>query len=135
MKIGQWQNLFSLSLWNLTVGIYLLKVNNRNTRTRCEVCSKLTIKTPELCQWRHSGVFIVNFKHISPLVLVFLLLTLNMQLPAGFRPISVEANCLEDFLFDEELSNFFNQYIWIPQKNAPPNLKHFLDIVKGSSPK
>ena len=23
-------------------GIYLLKVNNRNTRTRCEVCSKLT---------------------------------------------------------------------------------------------
>ena len=29
------------------VGIYLLKVNNRNTRTRCEICSKLTIKTPE----------------------------------------------------------------------------------------
>ena len=28
-------------------GIYLLKVNNRNTRTRCEICSKVTIKTPE----------------------------------------------------------------------------------------
>ena len=28
-------------------GIYLLKVNNRNTRTRCEICSKLAIKTPE----------------------------------------------------------------------------------------
>ena len=27
--------------------IYLLKVNNRNTRTRCEICSKLTIKTPQ----------------------------------------------------------------------------------------
>ena len=27
--------------------IYLLKVTNRNTRTRCEICSKLTIKTPE----------------------------------------------------------------------------------------
>ena len=26
-------------------GIYLLKVNNRNTRTRCEVCSKLKMKT------------------------------------------------------------------------------------------
>ena len=26
------------------VGIYLLKVNNRNTRTRCQICSKLTIK-------------------------------------------------------------------------------------------
>ena len=26
------------------------KANNRNTRKRCEICSKLTIKTPELCQ-------------------------------------------------------------------------------------
>ena len=25
-------------------GIYLLKVNNRDTRTRSEICSKLTIK-------------------------------------------------------------------------------------------
>ena len=27
--------------------IYLFKINNRNTRKRCEICSKLTIKTPE----------------------------------------------------------------------------------------
>ena len=26
------------------VGIYLLKVSNRNTRTKCEICSELTIK-------------------------------------------------------------------------------------------
>ena len=32
-------------------GIYLLKVNNRNTRTRCEICSKLTIKIPERRLW------------------------------------------------------------------------------------
>ena len=51
--------------------IYLLKVNNRNTRTRCEICSKLTIKTTEQCQWRRSSVFIANFVHISHLVLVF----------------------------------------------------------------
>ena len=30
---------------------YIFKVNNRNTRTRC--------------QWRRSGVFIENFEHIS----------------------------------------------------------------------
>ena len=30
--------------------IYLLKVNNRNTRTKCEVGSKLTINTQELCR-------------------------------------------------------------------------------------
>ena len=33
-------------------GNYLLKVNNRNTRTRCEICSKLTIKTPERRHWQ-----------------------------------------------------------------------------------
>ena len=52
------------------VGIYLFKVNNRNTRSRCEICSKLTIKTPE---------------HTSHLVLVFLLLTLSSYMSTGFR--------------------------------------------------
>ena len=33
--------------------------------------------------WRRSGVFIVNFENSSHLVLVFLLLTLNMKMPAG----------------------------------------------------
>ena len=55
-------------------GIYLLKVNKRNTRTSIELCSKLTIKT----QWRRSGVFVVSFGHILHLVLAFLLLPLNM---------------------------------------------------------
>ena len=58
-------------------GIYLLKVNNRNTRTRCKICSKITIKIPERRHWHRSGIFIVNFEHILHLVLVFLLLTLS----------------------------------------------------------
>ena len=66
-------------------GICMLKVNNRNTRTRCEICSKLTIKIPERRHWRRSDIFIVNFEHISYLVLVFLLLTLNIYLPAGLK--------------------------------------------------
>ena len=56
---------------------YMSKVNNTDTRTRCEICSKLTIKTLERSQWRHSGVFIVNFEHILRLVQLFLLLTLS----------------------------------------------------------
>ena len=52
------------------VGNYMFKVNNRNTKTRCEICSKLTIKTPK-------RVFILNFEHISHVAVVFLLLTLN----------------------------------------------------------
>ena len=43
----------------------MFKVNNRNTRTRCEICSKLTVKTPERRQQRRFSVFIVNFEHIS----------------------------------------------------------------------
>ena len=61
----------------------MFKVSNRNTRTRSEICSKLTIKTPEQRHWRRSGVFIVNFEHISHLALLFLLLTLSRQMPAG----------------------------------------------------
>ena len=52
----------------IPAGIHLLKVNNRSTRLRCEICSKLSC----------TGVFITNFEHISHLVLVFLFLTLNM---------------------------------------------------------
>ena len=51
---------------NYPVRNYMFKVNNRNTRTKCEICSEVTV------------VFIVNFEHISHLVLVFLLLTLNI---------------------------------------------------------
>ena len=72
----------------------MFKINNRNTRTRYEIRSKLTIKTPERRQWRRSSVFvvnferqwrrfdvfIVNFEHISHLVLVFLLLTLSSKM-------------------------------------------------------
>ena len=46
----------------------IFKVNNRDTRTKCEICSKLTIKTPERRYWRRSGVFIVNCEHVSHLV-------------------------------------------------------------------
>ena len=44
---------------------------------RCEICSKLIIKTPKRRHWRRSDVFIVNFENISHLLLVLLLLTLG----------------------------------------------------------
>ena len=56
--------------------IYLFNVNNRNIR-RFEICSELTIKTPESCHGCSSGVFIANFEHISYLLLVLLILPLN----------------------------------------------------------
>ena len=91
--------------YNKPAGIYLLKVNNRNTGTRCEICSKLTIKIPERRQWR---IFVVNFEHISHLDLVFLLLTLNIYLPAGniskhSELIYTTFNC---YIFYKKLANF-----------------------------
>ena len=55
-----------LDFWNKInpTGNYMFKVSNKNSRARCEICSKLTIKTPET----------------TPLAsfLVSLLLTLNI---------------------------------------------------------
>ena len=69
--------------WPSLTNIYLFKVNNRNTRKRIEISSKLTIKTSKHCHWCLYGVFIVNFKHFATFFLKFLLLTLRMRLFAG----------------------------------------------------
>ena len=74
----------------------MFKVSNRNTRTRCEICSKLIIKILGIViinfeHRRRSGIFIANFEHISHLALMFLLLTLNMYLPIGI----LLAHCIE----------------------------------------
>ena len=48
--------------------------NNRNTKIRCEICSKLTIKILERLHWRHyfehnfttySSASIANFKEVN----------------------------------------------------------------------
>ena len=44
----------------IPANIDLFKVHNRKTSKRCEICSKLTIETPERRHCRRSGVFIFN---------------------------------------------------------------------------
>ena len=61
----------------IPTGDCMFKVNKRNSRTRCETCSKLIIKTLERLWCLYCGVFVVNFEHISHLILVLLLLTLS----------------------------------------------------------
>ena len=51
--------------------VYLFKVNNRTSRKRCEICSRLTIKAPD--------TFIGNFQYMSHVFLVFPLLDLNKR--------------------------------------------------------
>ena len=66
------RNTFKILGTNKPAKIYLFKVNNRNTRKKCEKCTMLTIKIPErrhLRHWRRSGVFSVNVELISHLLL------------------------------------------------------------------
>ena len=59
---------------------YLFKFIKENTRTMRDIYS---IKTPEQRHWDRSGVFVVNFKQISYIVLVFQFLALKKEIPAG----------------------------------------------------
>ena len=51
-----------IKLHNFAENKYMLKVNNKNTRKKFEMCWKSIIKTPERR--------IVNFEHISHLFVV-----------------------------------------------------------------
>ena len=70
---------FSSQFRRFTSPAGICLVNTRNTRKRCEIFAKLTIKTPERRQWLRSGVFMVDFEHISHLVLVSQLWTCNCK--------------------------------------------------------
>ena len=45
-------SLEALKNLDLPASIYLFKVNNENTRTMCEICSNLFVKTVKRRHWR-----------------------------------------------------------------------------------
>ena len=98
----------------IPANIYLLKFNNKNSRKMCEIFWKLTIKTTQRRQWRCSGVFIVNFKHILHLFVMFLLLTLSKQILA-------EYNVNSSYLAHSSQCNI----------TSPPENSWFSDVVRG----
>ena len=55
----------------IQAGDQMFKINHENTRTRCEICSTLTIKITERRQRRRStyftsfSIFIVNFEQVN----------------------------------------------------------------------
>ena len=65
---------------------YLFKKNNRKTKKKYEICSKLTIKAPIQHQGYRSGVFIINSKYISQVFLVFPLVNWSKYMFFGFFP-------------------------------------------------
>ena len=108
--------MFSLSIQNLA-GVYLVlsslgmerrlkqttpplplaQSTYKNTRRRCEICSKLTNKNT----WRQccrSGVFIVNFEHILHL---FLYLFLNRHVVAFYKTSVLRKVCILPYLYKQ----------------------------------
>ena len=99
--------------WVKTANIFMLKVNNRNTRKRCVICSKLTMKTPERYHWCRSDSFIIMFEHISRPFLVFLLLTWNTKTLARNweRWAMLELNNSDTARFFNHFSSFQSKLI------------------------
>ena len=101
-RMLQWHLISNVSFRSSMIcnpaGNYMFKVNNRNTRTRCEIYSKWTIKTQERRHWHRSGVFIVNFEHISHLALAFLFLTLSREMTTGKKQFHVLLKFWEDLI-------------------------------------
>ena len=61
LKLSE-KNLTKGSIGTNPAGIYVFEVNNGSTKTMCEICSKLTIKTPQRSHLLRFGVCIVNFE-------------------------------------------------------------------------
>ena len=99
--------------WAIPVNNCLLKVNNRNTRKRHEICSNLAIKTPEQRQQRRSGVFIV-----------LLLLNLNKQIFSGYQHQQLDIN---DLRLTKISSQKFQNNL---KENRIVNSNHFSNVLK-----
>ena len=54
----------------------------------CEICSRLTIKTPERQQRGLSGVFIVNFEHIVNLHVTYFTFFARSVSIVGFEQVN-----------------------------------------------
>ena len=73
----------------MQAGIYLFKVYIENLRIMFENNSKLTKKISERRHRRRSGVFAVNFQHISKIVLVFIVVFEQVNAWWDSPPLSI----------------------------------------------
>ena len=62
LVVSGWGEEQTFAIWT---NIYLFKVNNRDTNKSCEICSKLTIKTPERRHWYFfSSIFVGDIEQV-----------------------------------------------------------------------
>ena len=117
---------------NFLASIYSFKVNNRNTRKRCEISSKLTIKTPEPCQWQQWGQHFVDFQQVNVSWVFLIFLVTDREIRVGQQPricllkskeikvvssIKVQVgSCALVYFFDNDLSQLL--FVQIINRNS-----------------
>ena len=95
--------------------IICAKQTTKTLEEGVKTCSNIT-KTPEQQQWRHCGVFIVNFEHIFYHIIVFPMLPLSRWMLAGKQVVGY--NLPNRFLRIPALNKLFrNQKLG---KSCPP---------------
>ena len=94
-SLSKWQNFYH---WSISI-----LVNDRNTRKMCEICSELTIKTPERRRWQKIGKNIKStWKGIKSLI--------NLKIVVSSVP---NVLCLDDrdtITNRYDIANTFNNY-------------------------
>ena len=82
----------------------MLEVNSRNSRKRCEICSKLTVKIPERRQWLKAGwVLVISITNGDHEVVH----TTKQSFPANYHATIL--SLLTYFDFDSVLSDI----VWV----------------------
>ena len=98
-----WNEWSKNSIAAFPANIYLFKFNNRYTRKRFEICSKLTTARPEQRR-RHSGIFVINFEQVN----VSFLIWWNLQV-FTYWILNIEAShCPKKFLMITIIVNILN---------------------------
>ena len=102
---------------DITAGIYLPKVRNRNSKTRCEYCL--------------SGFFIVNFEYVIQYLLVLLLIHFSMQIPTGLFNKIVKAWVWVEILCLDFPKIWGNQYITSSKVATFENCEIILFLIRA----
>ena len=78
---------------------YMLRVHIRKTRTRWEICSNLTIKTPERRHWTCSYFFTINFTYFTRYSSIFIVVFLSW---ISIYPRAERCHCSTVFFVNSE---------------------------------
>ena len=116
-------------IWaNYPANIYLFKVNNRNTRKRCEICSKLTIKHQNDELWTHftpfSSVSFVDFEQVNISWVVFMIQINDKKYLMYRSGINLEINSL----YQWKINYYFSDRAdFVVSQNLPT--RHNLNVT------